>query len=138
MYVTGSSKSGTAVVFAYDIFGWTPNVEQVADRLASLGGHVVVVPDFMRGQPWPASNVPVTKDGAFPEGVTPGDGVETLFGWIMGNDNCKTDRVDEISKIKDYLAKEHGIIKMGMTGFCWGAKVAFVAAGKKVGLVDAV
>jgi len=135
MYVTGSGDN--AILFAYDIFGLTPNVEQVADQLATLGGFLVVVPDFMRGQQWHHANVPPTKEGKFPDGVEPADGPDCLFTWVMTHPNCKVDRNEEISKIKKYLVKEYGIKKLGMTGFCWGGKVAFLA-GTDSELVQAI
>jgi dienelactone hydrolase len=134
MYVTGSGPH--AIVIVYDIFGWTPNSEQLADALAQAGKCMVVMPDFMRGQPWPPSNVPVTKEGAFPEGVEPEDGVNVLYTWITTHPTCKFDREDEWTAVKTYLVETHQVTKVGAVGMCWGGKVAFVAAAG--GLLDAV
>ena len=129
MYVTGTSTTSKHVILlAYDIFGWTCKVEQVADRLAHDMDCLVVVPDFFRGDPWPITNIPVTQAGAFPQGVEPGEGLEVLYGWIMQHPNLITNRISEITAIKQYFVQNYGITKFGMTGFCWGGKVAFVAA----------
>mmetsp|Transcript_8139 Transcript_8139/g.12885 ORF Transcript_8139/g.12885 Transcript_8139/m.12885 type:complete len:104 (+) Transcript_8139:46-357(+) len=59
----GTSKPKHAIFVIYDIFGWTPNAEQLADRLAFHTGYLVCIPDVMRGQAWPPDNMPPTKSG---------------------------------------------------------------------------
>lgn len=143
MYVTGTAttkKKTYAVVLVYDIFGWTSNSEQLADRLKeSMNGDdcVVCMPDFMRGRGWDPTNIPPTKDGKFPEGVEPEDGINPLFNWIMTHPTCNFDRNDEIQKVKEYLVNTYQVEKIGMVGICWGGKVTFLAA-KEQGLVDAI
>jgi dienelactone hydrolase len=138
MYVTGSGPH--AIVIVYDIFGLTPNSEQLADALAQAGKCIVVIPDFLHGQAWAPSNVmPVTKEGAFPRGVEPADGVEVLGKWIMTHPNCRFDREDEWTAVKTYLTETQKVTKVGAVGMCWGGKVAFVAAAAENGLfLDAV
>jgi dienelactone hydrolase len=139
MYVTGTGNSTQAIVLVYDIFGWTNNAEQLADALARNGNFLVVVPDFMKGQAWDPSNIPPTRDGKFPVGVDPEDGLECLLNWIMTHPTCKVDRADEVKAVKEYLVKNHSITKLGLVGLCWGGKVCFVAANKENNnLVDAV
>lgn len=134
MYVVGEGSH--AIVDIYDIFGKSGHTEQFADRLADMG-FVVCVPDII-GDAWPAENVPPTKDGKFPAGVEPGDGTDVLFNWIMTHENTRLDRSDTLEAVKAYLEKEYSITKIGFVGMCWGAKVAFKAANKVPGLMDAV
>jgi len=134
MYVTGTGNH--AVIVAYDVFGWTPNAEQLADGLAESGNFVVVIPDFYKGDPWPYQNIPPTKEGVFPKGVEPADGVDVLFNWIMNDPKNRFDHNDEISAVKEYMVKHYGAQKFGMVGMCWGGKVSFAAA--KAGLLDGV
>lgn len=133
MYVVG--QGDFAVINVYDIFGSSGHTEQFADRLADTAGCIVCVPDLI-GDAWPPENVPPTKEGKFPAGVEPADGVDVLVNWIMNHHNTRTHRSEAFQAIKDYLAKEHSVQKVGAVGMCWGAKVCWTAANK--GLVDAV
>jgi hypothetical protein len=61
-YVTGDSTCMTGVVYIYDMFG--PDFKQTllgADIIGSTG-HVVVMPDFFRGQRFDVSNIPADTE----------------------------------------------------------------------------
>ena len=139
MYVAGVSEGigacDFAVINVYDIFGCSGHTEQFADRLAEAAGCIVCVPDLI-GDAWSPENVPPSKQGKFPAGVEPEDGVDVLVHWILNHHNTRADRSEAFQAIKDYLAKEYSIQKVGAVGMCWGAKVCWNAANK--GLVDAV
>jgi len=139
VYVTGefvgNTETGTGIIVATDVFGATPNACQFSDALAQASGYVVCMPSFIK-DPWDANNVPPNKEGKFPAGVGPDDGMDVFLNWILNSQDLRIDRADQIQVVKAYLTKEYGVAKFGAVGMCWGAKVVFSAADK--GLVDAV
>jgi len=128
MYVVGSSASSKIGIIAVtDLFGVTSNAIQFADCLsASLNGCVVCVPDMLI-EPWDPTNVPPTKEGKFPPGVEPADGVEPLINWLMNHYNTRRDRSESLAIVKDYLLKEYSCEKFGGIGLCWGSKVVWTS-----------
>jgi dienelactone hydrolase len=142
-YVTGHKcpralKSKLTIFVGYDIFGMSPNTKQFCDRLSKSVGAVVVMPDLLDNDPWPVSNLPVTRDGKFPKGVEPQDGGQAISQWVRTHRNCRLDRLDDIAAAKTHAEKEYGATKFAAVGMCWGAKVIFVAALKQPGLFDAI
>lgn len=137
-YVTGQTNSGTAIFVGYDIFGMSSNTKQFCDRMAKACDAVVAMPDLLDNDPWPVSNLPVTKEGAFPSGVEPEDGGQAIGKWVRTHHNCRLDRLETLQAVKDYLVREYDVSKVAAIGMCWGAKVIFVAAAKTPGLFDAI
>lgn len=136
MYMT-KNTSTIAIMELYDVFGSTPHTEQFADYLAEATGYVVCVPDII-GDAWDPKNIPPTKEGKFPAGVEPAEGVEVLINWILTHHNTRLDRSESIEAVKKYLEKAYKITKLGVVGMCWGAKVAFTAANKTPEVFDAI
>jgi dienelactone hydrolase len=138
LYVAGPSTSKIAIVNVYDIFGASGHTQQFADSLSvSLGGCIVCVPDFIP-DPWPASNVPPSKEGKFPSGVEPADGMDVFIDWIMHHHSCRLDRLESVTAVKKYLATNYGVEVLGIVGMCLGAKLAFTCLNKQPDLVDAI
>lgn len=138
VYVAGPAASKVAILNVYDIFGTSGHTQQFADRLSeALGGCIVCVPDLIP-DPWPASNVPPSKEGKFPSGVDPADGTDVLVSWILNHPSCRLDRLESLLAVKNYLVATHGVEKLGIVGMCWGAKVAFTCINKRSDLADAV
>jgi dienelactone hydrolase len=55
-YVTGSWESGAAVILVSDIYGYkSPLLRKLADKVAAQG-YLVVVPDFLKGDPFTPKN----------------------------------------------------------------------------------
>jgi dienelactone hydrolase len=136
MYIAKGS-SPNCLILVYDIFGLTSNAEQLADALSTVGGYTVVIPDFYKGDPWPHTNIPPTKEGKFPQGVEPADGVDVLIKWITTAPVNRFDKNESFEAVKEYMVQEQGVTgKFGTVGMCWGGKVCFAAA--KGGLVEAV
>lgn len=50
-YEVGSTTSKNAIIYIYDIFGFTPQAYEVADLIAQSTGARVVAPDFFQGAP---------------------------------------------------------------------------------------
>jgi dienelactone hydrolase len=61
VYETGKRESPKVLIAVYDIFGFQTNTQQVADKVAEVGGFRVVMPDFLRSQPWDPNNFPPSK-----------------------------------------------------------------------------
>ncbi|XP_047319341.1 endo-1,3;1,4-beta-D-glucanase-like [Impatiens glandulifera] len=102
-YVSGSSSSKLAVVLISDIFGYeAPKLRNIADKIAKAGFYVVV-PDFLKGDPYDPTNA-----------------ARALPVWIKDHG---TDKGFEDAKIVIADLKSKGIESIGAAGFCWGAKV---------------
>lgn len=125
-YEVGCDDSKDAIIFIQDIFGMlaeTPQVFQVADLLNQAYGARVVVPDFFKGKPWPLSDMP------------PKAGWPALKAWISSAGNYDS-VVLPILKTVIAKLKKQGVARIGIVGFCWGAKMAIKAL--QDGLVDAM
>ena len=114
-YVTGPADSKNAVLCIYDIFGMWATTQQGADLLAEAMKTKVVMPDFLRGQPWPVEAFPPRSDE---EGKKFGEWLETI-----GNIQ---DRLKDIQNVVSAL-KEQGVQKLGLYGFCGGGKISSLA-----------
>lgn len=108
-----SKKTDTAIILLTDVIGirW-PNPQLIADQFAA-NGYFVVMPDIFNGDPLKL-NRPADFD--FP-------------AWRLKHG---TDVVDPIveATIKE-LKEKHGVKKIGLVGYCFGAKsvVRFLKKG---------
>ncbi|KAI8818517.1 Alpha/Beta hydrolase protein [Fimicolochytrium jonesii] len=104
----------SAVIFIYDIFGFHPNAFQAADRIANLTKEtLVIVPDYFLGKSMPEELL--------------GD-MSKLVAWIGENgDYKKIIRARIVDTVK-YLKEQKSVKKVAFVGFCWGAKMAILAA----------
>ncbi|CAN6346939.1 unnamed protein product [Urochloa humidicola] len=102
-YLAGSDESKAAVILISDIFGFeSPNLRKIADKVA-LSGYFVVVPDFLRGDPY-----------------TPDNAEKPLPVWIESHSPKKG-----FEEAKPVIAalKEKGMSSVGAAGYCWGGIV---------------
>ncbi|KAJ9125982.1 hypothetical protein QFC24_002254 [Naganishia onofrii] len=114
-YVVGDSKTH-ALICIYDIFGFWPQTEQGADILSStLNGTKVVMPDFLKGKPWPVDQFPPKTDEQKEK-------LQQFFGTTAN----PQERLKETVAVAKSL-KEQGYTSIGLYGFCWGGKVAMLA-----------
>ncbi|CAM6073409.1 unnamed protein product [Sphagnum tenellum] len=105
-YVTGSPSSSAAVLFATDVFGKSnPESWKLADKVAAAG-YFVVVPDFLRGEPF------VLQAGPNPLAGGP--------AWLAKHP--PSEGVLDVKKVVEELQSK-GKSSLGFAGFCWGAKV---------------
>ncbi|WOO78917.1 putative AIM2 family protein [Vanrija pseudolonga] len=122
-YWTGPTDTGKAVLYVYDVFGFSPQALQGADLLASAG-YRVAIPDFLQG------------NYATPEmfsGTPEGNAARAkLFGGFPG---VPTSQSEQIGKALDGL-KAQGYAKVGASGFCWGWKA--IVSAEKVNEFDAI
>lgn len=125
VYEAGPSDAKKAIIYVYDIFGYSPQALQVADILGERTGCRVVAIDYFEGQPWKIEDFPPKNDE---EGAK-------LMEFIHKNGSY-----DEVIKPKtewviDRLKKQ-GVEEFGSIGFCWGAKMSLNM--QKEGLVGPI
>ncbi|KAI8578831.1 hypothetical protein K450DRAFT_244741 [Umbelopsis ramanniana AG] len=107
VYTVGNKDSKKAIIVIMDIFGFHVNTKQFCDVLANHCGYRVVLPDWFRGKP-------ATHDML-------GD-MSKLTAWLqqVGTIDIIKPQVD---RVKEHLVAD-GVVKTGLVGFCWGAKIA--------------
>ena len=103
----------------YDVFGYSSQVLQGADILASRG-YCVFMPDFFKGQPAPLSWMPMPDES----GKEPTADEESLDKFCEGPGN--TDRMKEKVRIlvERIQTTQPAITKWGLIGYCWGGYVS--------------
>ncbi|XP_030519590.2 endo-1,3;1,4-beta-D-glucanase-like [Rhodamnia argentea] len=110
-YVTGPSDSKRAVLLIADVFGYeAPKLRKLADKVASAG-FLVVVPDFLYGDPFPM------------------DYTNPNFDREAWKKIHSTDKMCEDAKPVISALKSKGVSAIGAAGFCWGGKVLVKLAG---------
>lgn len=117
-YVTGDVSSPNVIVCIYDIFGLWATTEQGADLLGEVTKSKVIMPDFLRENPWPVDAFPPRNDEE-----------KKKFGeWLdtVGNFERAT---KELTAVID-ASKAQGAQKIALYGTCWGGKLATELAGK--------
>ncbi|ORX94690.1 hypothetical protein K493DRAFT_220849 [Basidiobolus meristosporus CBS 931.73] len=112
VYFVGPKDAKLSIIVNYDIFGFHPNTHQFCDILGEMFNFRVAMPDFFRGKPWDENKM--AKED-----------MPALYEWIRSVANWDLVRPD-LEKVKQRLASE-GIVKSGIVGFCWGAKMAILA-----------
>ncbi|XP_015888243.1 endo-1,3;1,4-beta-D-glucanase-like [Ziziphus jujuba] len=104
-YVTGplDSNSNRAILLISDVFGYeAPNLRQLADKVAAAG-FLVVVPDFLYGDPFDLDNPNIDRES-----------------WLKAH---TTDKGYEDAKVVIAVLKSKGVSAIGAAGFCWGGVV---------------
>jgi len=114
-YVSVPEHPTTAgVILLTDVFGYTlPNARKFADNLAHQG-FLTIIPDFFRGNAF----IPPADQTKF--------NMDELRKWLATINNDKVH--EDLHNAVEYLRGEKKIEKVGLVGFCWGGKQAFVAA----------
>ncbi|KAH8705228.1 putative dienelactone hydrolase [Talaromyces proteolyticus] len=121
-YINGSKTATRAIVWVYDIFGYSPQTLRGADIVArdlSAGNSpaLIIVPDWFDG---------CVAEKAWVPPVTP-EQQEKLGGFIQNkaSPGLVVPRVLEFTKdIKNVFTS---VEKIGIFGFCWGGKLASLA-----------
>jgi dienelactone hydrolase len=116
-YVVGPVDTGKALVIVFDIFGFFPQTIQGADILAQTLQARVVMPDCLNDKPWPIEAFP-------PQSEEERKNLQKFFA--DANPEAILPRITSVAR---QLQKE-GAKKIGVLGYCWGAKIA-VSAGVK-------
>ncbi|ORY29567.1 Alpha/Beta hydrolase protein [Naematelia encephala] len=112
-YAVGPEDAKAAILFVYDIFGFSPQILQGADLLASQGFRIVM-PDFLVGK------------YATAELFAPGHEAErdAYFSGFPGSLPSQSKPVADVAK---YLKAKHSAV--GVIGTCWGYKAVILSEG---------
>jgi len=121
---SGEYAQDKVILFLTDIFGLKlDNNLLLADNFA-LRGYKVIAPDILRGDPIPW--------GVFSDPTTPFD----LEAWFAKHESHTW--IPAIDSVAKALKDEHGVTKIGTTGYCFGAPAAFYLACKNESRVTVV
>jgi len=121
-YITGPETATTAVVLIYDVFGFGPQILQGADILAHASSKHqfrVFIPDFLVGNLADPNWFP-------PDTAEKRKAVGSYFG-PQGPANADV-MLSKLLSIVDVLKEEKSVQKLGVVGYCWGAKIVSVAS----------
>ncbi|KAG8905800.1 hypothetical protein FRB99_008225 [Tulasnella sp. 403] len=124
LYAVGPQDADKVIVVIYDIFGFFPQTIQGADILADVLQARVLMPDLLKGSPFPKEkDPPITVEWA--------TDLEAFFA----STGSPAAALAQVCRIGETL-KEDGVNKVGVLGFCWGGKLAIECGAKE--WVDAV
>ncbi|KAI0527811.1 Alpha/Beta hydrolase protein [Xylaria bambusicola] len=125
-YVTGPADADKAILAVYDIFGFTPQILQGADILATgdaKQSYQVFMPDFFNGNPAKMEWYPPTTDE---QNAALGEWFKDAL-WSIHQP--KIPGILQADQMFNPNVKSWGII-----GYCWGGKMASLVAGDEAGL----
>ncbi|KAJ8127004.1 hypothetical protein O1611_g6633 [Lasiodiplodia mahajangana] len=128
-YVTGPPDAEKAILAVYDIFGFFPQIIQGADILATGDteqSYQIFMPDFFNGNPASMEWYPPVND----------EQVALVTKWF---ENAEWSiHKPKLPGILQAAEKVNPNIKAwGIMGYCWGGKMASIAAGDEPGLFKA-
>lgn len=119
-YVSGPEDAKAAILIIYDVFGFSPQIIQGADLLASQGFRVVM-PDICKG----TYCTPDMFDGSEA-------GNKKKADFFSGFPGAISSQSETVNKLISGLKSKHA--SLGAVGYCWGYKVLVVSdAFKQVG-----
>jgi len=123
-YVTGPESATKAILVVYDIFGFFPQTLQGADILSTSNEkkYRVFMPDFFEGQPADITWFPPQTD----------DHKQKLGNFFQ----TKAAPPNTLSKIPAIVSEANKLAPNGqfdwsILGYCWGGKIACLAAGQE-------
>lgn len=131
-YVTGDNKLKTILAIT-DIFGYQlNNVKLLADEYAKSGGFRVIVPDFFENDSVNEKHMkaltPLTSDTT-PTEETKKANLEAAFQEVHPWAERHKDDIVRPLIIKVVKSLKADSEKLGIVGFCWGARHAILLGG---------
>ncbi|KAI1302636.1 Alpha/Beta hydrolase protein [Xylaria venustula] len=125
-YVTGPADASKAILVAYDIFGFLPQILQGADILATGNteqSYQVFMPDFFSGNPAKMEWYPPDNDE---KKAAMGEWFKVAL-WNL--------HIPKVPGFVHAAEKVNPNIKSwGIIGYCWGGKMASLLGGDEPGL----
>lgn len=114
-YITGANDAKIGIFVIYDVFGFSSQILEGADKLSS-SGYRVFMPGFFGDSPAPLDWMPFNKEGEANE--------EKLDAFCTGpGDTQKTlKRISEL--LKCFKGLSPGVEKLCLVGYCWGGYVS--------------
>ncbi|WVQ91996.1 hypothetical protein IAS59_005804 [Cryptococcus gattii] len=113
-YTIGPEDAKVSVLVVYDVFGYSPQILQGADIIASQG-YRVVMPDFLVG------------NCATPDMFTPENEAKKVEYFSKFPGGCATQAEPVAKAVNSLIEAGHG--KVAVIGFCWGYKCAVLSEG---------
>ncbi|BEI80220.1 hypothetical protein CcaverHIS002_0107490 [Cutaneotrichosporon cavernicola] len=107
-YIVGPENASSAILIVYDVFGFSPQILQGADILAS-GGYRVYMPDLLHGD----YATPDMFDGS-------AEGAAKAAKYFQGFPAVPQTQSTQIGASLAELKVTHD--KVGTVGYCWGWK----------------
>jgi len=133
-YMTGPESASKAILVVADIFGFFEQTIQGADIISSSDPerkYRVFIPDFFEGSPADISWYP-------PQTEEQKQNLATFFQ-TTADFNKALSRIPGILEEANKLAEDGtGFKTWGVVGYCWGGKIASLAAGKDTPFTAAV
>ena len=109
-YVSATAGSVVGVLVVHDIFGYSiPNCKYIADHCSKTAGFTAIMPDFYRGDNWPATE--------FDADSMDSDKFGPWFGSKMTAEFWQQFNVDVATSLDKLRAL--GCTQFAVIGFCW-------------------
>jgi dienelactone hydrolase len=112
-YVSGPNNSAKALFIIYDVFGFSSQILEGADKLAQQ--YKVFMPAFFGENPAPLEWAPI--DGEMDESKL------DPFCEGPGETSRALRRIEEF--MGELRSREPGVESWGLVGYCWGGYVGF-------------
>ncbi|KAI5123735.1 hypothetical protein M0805_000328 [Coniferiporia weirii] len=128
VYVTGVQSSDTVIVSVYDIFGFYPQTQQGADKLATALNAAVYMPDFFESDaPFPIEQFPPKSDADK-------DALQAFFAGPAQPEK----NLNALLRVGKALREQGTVKRLGAYGVCWGGKLTTLAGSGENPVFDAV
>lgn len=118
-YVSGPEQASKAVFVIYDVFGYSSQILEGADKLAAAG-YRVFMPDFWEGKPAPLDWMPMNSDYQDEKALDD-------FCEGPGETNKTVKKVIELQA--GYQRLNPAITRWAAVGYCWGGWIVPFVVG---------
>jgi carboxymethylenebutenolidase len=126
-YVTKSQSGSGSIILATDIYGLgITNAKIVADTLAQEAGITVYAPDYFKGDPMKTSDFvfPKSTEEDKPSEDQMGANMKNMGEWVQKGHGPDV----TYPMVKSLISELSSKGSVGIVGFCYGGKIAGLAA----------